>query len=30
VMLLADGDPEFGHPSSHSPTQGKQSWKRVA
>ena len=25
VMLLADGDPEFGHPSSHSPTQGKQS-----
>jgi len=30
VMLLADGNPEFGHPSNHSPTHGKQVWKRVA
>jgi hypothetical protein len=30
VTLLADGDPEFGHPSNRSHTHGKQAWKRVA
>jgi len=30
VTLLADGDHEFEHPSSHSPAHAKQAWRRVA
>ena len=30
VTLLADGDPEFEHPSSHSAAHAKQAWRRVA